>query len=200
MIGAFTAPVGEFLLRLERLAAGAVVSGIGALVDIAGVVDRLDEFAAAGVVALLAGLDEVVERDVERVPDLLELPGHLVNVGFRLEVQFAGALRHLDRVLVVAHQEMDRGAFHPAEPGLHIGPDLLEGRADVRAAVGVVDRRRDVIAGFCVCHPHPRSRVAGRAALVRPREGADRVPGRYSVAPGPSAVRSPLPALPIPLR
>ena len=54
-------------------------------------------------------------------------------------------LGHLDRVLVVAHQEMDVEAFHPPEAGLHVGPDLLERRADVRPAVGIVDRRRDEI-------------------------------------------------------
>ena len=60
-------------------------------------------------------------------------------------------------VLVVAHQEMDRAAFHAAEPGLHVGPDLLERGADVRPAVGIVDRRRDVIARLVVHHPLPRS-------------------------------------------
>ena len=114
------------------------------LVDVARVVHRLDELAAAGVMALFAGLDEVVVGDVQRAPDLLELAGHLVDVGLGVDPQLAGAQGHLVGVLVVAHQEVDRGTFHPAEPGLDIGADLLERRADVRPAVGIVDRRRDV--------------------------------------------------------
>ena len=61
---------------------------------------------------------------------------------------------------------MDRVALHPAEPGLDVGADLLERRADVRAAVGIVDRRREIIACLCVVHhPDPRSpaRRSGRA-------------------------------------
>ena len=120
---------------------------VDALVDVAGVVDLLDELAAADVVPLLAGLDEVVVGDLQGVPDLLELAGHVVDVRLGLEAQLPGSLRHLDGVLVVAHQEVDRGSFHPAKPGLDVGADLLERRADVRPAVGVVDRRRDVELG-----------------------------------------------------
>ena len=42
--------------------------------------------------------------------------------------------------------------FHPAEPRLDVGADLLERRADVRPAVGIVDRRRDVKSRRVVCH------------------------------------------------
>ena len=87
----------------------------------------------------LAGLDEDVVADVERVPDLAELPGHVVAVGLRVLAQFGGPLRHLDRVLVVAHQEEDVEALHAAVAGLHVGAELLERGADVRPAVGVVD-------------------------------------------------------------
>ena len=104
----------------------------------------LDELAAAGVVALLAGLDEVVVGDLQGGPDFLELAGHVVDVGFGLEAELPGAERHLVGVFIVAHQEMDLATFHPAEPGLNVGPDLLERRADVRAAVGIVNRGRDV--------------------------------------------------------
>ena len=173
------AALGDLLLGLERLAAVAIMAGVRPLVDVARVVDRLDELPAADVVAFLARLDEVVERDVEGVPDLLELPGHLVDVGLGLEVQLAGALGHLDRVLVVAHQEMDGGPFHPAEPGLDVGADLLERRADVRAAVGIVDRRGQIVASLCVASCP--SSIPGSPA--RPPRSAHRNAGERACVP-----------------
>ena len=50
-----------------------------------------------------------------------------------------------DGVLVVAHQEVDRVPLHSAKSSLHVGSDLLERRADVRTAVGIVDRRGESI-------------------------------------------------------
>ena len=144
-----------------------------------GVVDGLDELLAADLVAVLAGLDEVVERDLERLPDLAELAGHVVDVGLGRDPEFLGALRDLDRVLVVAHLEVDGVPFHPAEPRLDVGPDLLEGRADVRPAVGVVDRRRDVEPGrVALAHRSDRlpigsgtyGRLISKSDTGRPRD------------------------------
>ena len=101
------ATVDQFLLGLERLAAVAVQPRIRLLVDVPRVVDRLDELLAAGVMALFARLDEVVEEISERLPDVAELPRHVVDIGLRLDPEFLGALRDLDGVFVVAHQEMD---------------------------------------------------------------------------------------------
>src|SRR5262249_39231190 len=75
----------EVLLRLERLTALAVPALVTPLVDVAVVVHLLDELAAALVVARLARLDEVVEADLQGAPDLLELPGHVVAVGLRVQ-------------------------------------------------------------------------------------------------------------------
>src|SRR5208337_4780959 len=144
VVGALAARLGHFLLGLERLAAGTVMPRVDALVDVAGVVHGLDELAAADVVPLFAGLDEIVVRDLERAPDLLELPGHVVHVGFGFEAKLLSTQGHLVGVLIVPHQEVNRGALHAAKPGLDVSPDLLERRADMRPAVGVIDRRRDV--------------------------------------------------------
>ena len=127
-----------------RDAAVAVETGVRLLVDIARVVDGLDELLAADVVASFRGLDEVVVGDLQRRPDLAELAGHIVDVGPGLDAELLGGLLDLDGVLVVAHQEVDRVSLHPAEPSLDVGADLLERGADVGPAVGVVDRRGDI--------------------------------------------------------
>src|SRR5207249_3684058 len=101
MVRTDAARLGHLLLRLERLAALAVKALVLALVNPAVVVDSLNEFAAPFMVPRFTGLDEVVVTDVERAPDLLELPGHLIAVGFGRLPQLSGALRYLDRVLVV---------------------------------------------------------------------------------------------------
>src|SRR5262249_7274402 len=102
------------------------------------------ELAAAGVMPHLAGLYEVVVADIESAPDLLELPGHVVAVGLGVLFQLGGALGDLDRVLVVAHEEVDAQPLHAAIAGPHVGADLLERRADVGPTVGVVNRRGQI--------------------------------------------------------
>ena len=181
----------DLLLGLERLAAVAVAARCRLLVDVAGVVDRLDELPAADVVPLLAGLDEVVERDLERLPDLLELPGHVVDSRpWARGPARRRAAATLIGVLVVAHQEVDGVALHPAEPGLHVGADLLERRADVRPAVGIVDRRGDDSSALCVRHPHPRSPARRSGRLIRPSQSATR-PASIFRRSRTAAVRSP---------
>src|SRR5262249_26248314 len=143
VIGTAASPLFDFFLGLERLAAIAVVTGIDAFVDVAGVEHRLDELAASHMVSLFAGLDELVVRDVERAPDISKLPGHFVYILLGVDAQLAGALRYFDCVFVVPHQKMDGNAFHAAESRLNISADLLERGADVWAAVGIIDRRGD---------------------------------------------------------
>src|SRR5262249_20179472 len=105
VVGTAPASLLDLLLRLELLAALAVEALVLALVNVAVVEDLLDELAAALVMPRLAGLDEIVEGDFQRAPDLLELTGHVVAVFLRITAQLGGLLRHLDRVLGVAHQE-----------------------------------------------------------------------------------------------
>ena len=104
----------------------------------------LNKLLAPRVMPRFARLYEVVEADVEGAPDLLELVGHVVAVGLGVAAELGGAARHLHGVLVVAHQEVDLETLHAPVARLHVGADLLEGGADVRQAVGIVDRRGDV--------------------------------------------------------
>ncbi len=156
MVGASSTGLLDFLLGFERFTARAVVASIDPLIQIARVVHGLDKLAASDMVPLFTGLDEVVVRNVERPPDILELSSHFVDVLLGFHAQLSRALGHFDGVLVVAHQEMNGVALHPSKSSLHVGSDLLERSADVRATVGVVDRRGDQIARLVVHHPDPR--------------------------------------------
>src|SRR5262249_49838062 len=126
-------------LGLERFATLAVEPLVGPLVDEAVVEDLLDELAAADVVACLTGLDEIVVTDVQSAPGRLELRRHFVAVRLRVLPEFSSTARHLDGVLVVAHEEEDLVSFHAPVAGLDVGAELLECGADVRPAVGIVD-------------------------------------------------------------
>src|SRR5262249_22868873 len=165
----------------------AVPPTVIALVDVPVVVHLLDELAATLMVPRAAGLDERVVADVERLPDLLELAGHVVTVVLRLLAEFRGAVRHFYRIFVVAHQEEDAVSLHAAVASLYVGADLLKRGADVRAAVRVVDgggqkklrrgvghgrpsvqrsRNRDILSGS-----EAPSRRGGQRANVRPHTG-----------------------------
>lgn len=157
MVGTQPVVFGVLLVGLELLAAVAVPALVATLVDVAVVVDLLDEGAAALLVPLVTGLDEDVGADAQGVPDLAELPGHVVAVLLRLLPQLGGPLRHLDGVLVRPHQEKDVITLHAPVACLHVGADLLEGGADVRPAVGVVDGGGQVKA----------CRVGHRATILR---------------------------------
>src|SRR5262249_47969517 len=124
----WTDPAGvlDLLFRLERLAAFAVKPFVVGLNNVPVVVNLLNELPASLMVPLFAGLDEVVEADLERAPYLLELAGHVVAVFLRVAAHFGSLLGHLDGVLVVAHQEMDLVTLHAPIAGLDVGADLFE--------------------------------------------------------------------------
>ena len=71
--------VDELVLGVVRLARDAVEAFVGAELDVARVVDRLQELLHRLVVARLGRADEVVVGDVERVPRVAEAPRGLVD-------------------------------------------------------------------------------------------------------------------------
>src|SRR5262249_46092287 len=149
----------------------AIPAFVGPLVDVPVVEHCLYKLLAADVVALLAGLNEVVVADLQGTPDLLELTGHVVHVLLRVAAQLGRPAGDLDRVLVVAHQEVDVVTLHAAVAGLHVGAELLEGGADVRPAVGVVDRGGQV-KSIALGHDwsRPSSRGPGSLYLLSRRK------------------------------
>ena len=137
-------PVDQILLLLEGLAGHAVPAFVVSLVDVAPVVAGLRQLLDRRAMARLGRADEVVERDVELLPDRTKLLFHLVAVFERIHAPFERALVDVLRVLVVAHQEMRLAPRETLVAGDDVGGDLLVRRAEVRAAVDVVDGCREV--------------------------------------------------------
>jgi hypothetical protein len=94
-------------------------------------------------VPLLRGADEVVVGDVAGAAQIAELDGDLVDVLLRRDAAGACRLLHLLAVLVEPGEEMDFVPHQPAEPRDDVGQHLLIGVAEVRRAVGVIDRGGD---------------------------------------------------------
>ncbi len=94
--------------------------------------------------ARLRGADEVVVGAVEHVFHLPEHGG--VAVGQRLhgDAFLVGRLLHLEAVLVGAGQMKNVAAVEALEARDRVGRQRRVGVADVRHAVGIENRRRDV--------------------------------------------------------
>ena len=144
MVRALPPMLGRLLLRLERLATRAIQPLVRLLVNVPRVMHGLDKLLAPRMMPRLARLNKVIKRNPKRPPHLLKLPGHVIHVSLRRNPQLLGPLRHLHRVLVIAHQEEDVEPLHPPKPRLHVRPDLLKRRPDMRPAVRIINRRRDV--------------------------------------------------------
>ena len=65
----------------------------------------LHELLDAGLVPRLGRPDEIVERDVQPLPDVEELRRHAIAVRQRILAELARLPKHVLRVLVVAHDE-----------------------------------------------------------------------------------------------
>ena len=116
-----TVAVDEVFLLLELLAADAVPALVHAFVDVAGVVEPLDQGGDALGMPRLGRPDEIVERDVEVLPGPAEFVLHPVAVGQRIEPLFHRALVHVLRMLVVPHQETGLEAAQPFVAGDDVG-------------------------------------------------------------------------------
>ena len=137
-------PVDEVLLLLEGLARHAVPAFVMPLEDVAGGGHLLHELLHAGRVPRLGRPNEIVEGNVQTFPDVEELHGHAIAVRERILTELAGLPEDVLRVLVVAHQEM---GLDPAEPLVtrdDVGGNLLVRRPEMRAAVHVINSRRQV--------------------------------------------------------
>ena len=93
----------------------------------------------------LRGADEAVERHVEPLVHLPEAAGIARGEFGDAKPLALGGLHHLQAVLVGAGQEEHILAVEPLKPRQRIGRDRLVGVADVRNAVGIVDRGGDEI-------------------------------------------------------
>jgi hypothetical protein len=132
-------PVDEILLLPEGFARDAVPAFVDPFIYVAGVVAPLCELLHRGAVARFGRADEVVERDVQRRPDVAESLLHLPAVRQRIEPRFDRLLVDVLRVLVIPHEEVRVHAAEALVARHHVGGDLLIGLAGVRPSVHVVD-------------------------------------------------------------
>ncbi len=95
-------------------------------------------------VARLGRADEVVVGEAEQPRHLTKSFGVAVRELARRETSLGRCLLHLEAVLVGAGEEEDILAVEPLEACNGIGGNRLVGVADVRLAVGIGDRGRDV--------------------------------------------------------
>ena len=142
VIGALA--VDELVLALERLAADAIEAGVDVLVDVAVVVDLLEELLDEGLVSLVRRPDEVVDRRVDPLRQLLPGDGDLVDVLLRREPLLLGHARNLVGVLVDPRQEVRPLAPLPVMAHEDVADDGRVRVTDVRRRVDVVDGCRQV--------------------------------------------------------
>src|SRR5262249_26557672 len=103
-----------------------------------------DQRADAALVVVGGGAHEAVIRDRQPAPHVFEATGDAVYEFLRRDAALGRCLRDLLSVLVEAGQEVDVVASHAPIARDDVGSDLLVRVADVRVAVCVVDRGREV--------------------------------------------------------
>ena len=136
--------VDELVLGLERLAADAVEPRVDVFVDVAVVVDPLQELADEGLVALVARADEEVRLGVQARREVAPDLGDLVDVVLRVEALALSDPPDLRRVLVDAGEEERLLAALAMMPREDVRRDRRVRVADVGLVVHVVDRRGHV--------------------------------------------------------
>ena len=131
--------VDELVLVLEGLAADAIEPGVDVLVDVAVVVDALQEVLDEALVALIGRPDEVVDRRVDARRQLLPRDDDLVDVLLGREPLLRSYPRHLVGVLVDSREEVRLLAALPVMAHEDVGRDRRVRVADVRRRVDVVN-------------------------------------------------------------
>ena len=162
---------GQVALVPETLAGGAVQAAVGALLDVAGGAQLVDERLHEGLVLGVGRADEEVVGRVDAPRQVLELGRHLIDVLAWREPARLGGLGDLGAVLVGAGEEEDVVALLAMEAGEDVGGDRRVGVTQMRLAVDVVDRGGDVVAHRQASLPLGLGLVAQR--LLRVAVGAD---------------------------
>ena len=132
--------VDQLLLLLEVLTRHAIGPAVGAEVDLAPVVEALNEGLDPVRVPLLRRADEVVVRDLEPAPDLGPFRDHLIHPFLGAHVSFRGRPGNVDAVLVGPGQEPHVVAAEASVPGHEVAGHDLVRRPDMGLGVDVRDR------------------------------------------------------------
>ena len=130
--------------RPEGLAFGAVLALVGTLVDVALLVELLEDLLHGLDVALVRGADEVVVLDVHQLPQVLGGGDDLIDKFLGRLAGLRGLALDLLAVFVRAGEEVGVVAELLFEARHRVGGHGGVGVADVHVAAGVVDGRGDV--------------------------------------------------------
>src|SRR5207247_180843 len=127
--------VDEIGLVLELLAADAVEPRVDVLVDVAVVVDALEELLDEALVPLVGRADEEVVLSIDTPRQLAPVVGDAVDVLLWVEPLLLGDSEHLGRVLVCTREEEGLVAALAVMPDDYVGRDGRVRVADVRRRV-----------------------------------------------------------------
>ena len=133
------------VLVVVGLVAHRIPSGIFVEIDVAGLLHALPDADRGGMMARLCGADVIVVRAIQPLDHGLEARHVARHQLARRQLLPRRRLQHLDAVLVGAGEEEHIVAVEPHETGNGVGRNDFVGVADMRHAVGVSDRGRDVI-------------------------------------------------------
>ena len=136
----------ELLLGVEAFAAVAVVAAVFAVVDVALVVEALEQDLHGLLVIGIGGADEAVVLDVELGPEIAEQAGDAVHEFLRGLACGVGGLHDLVAVFVGAGLHTGVFAEHTVEALQSVGHDGGIRMAQMGACVDIVDGRSDVVA------------------------------------------------------
>ena len=134
----------ELQLRPEGLAGGAVPALVFALVDVALLVELLEDALHAFHMPLVGGTDEIVVLDVHQLPQLLDARHDVIYIGLGRDALVDGLALDLLTVLVGAGEEVHVIARQLLEAGHGVRGGGAVGVADVQVVAGVVDGGCDV--------------------------------------------------------
>ena len=148
------AAVLELGLGPETLAGLAVHALVGALVDVALVVQGGEDLLHALHMVIVGGADEAVIADVHGLPQVLDGSHDLVHVLFRGHALGGGLVLDLLAVLVGAGQEQHVLALGAVVAGQRVAGHGGVAVADVQLVAGIVDGGGDV-KSFLVHWAHP---------------------------------------------
>ena len=154
----FAAAVGAFAvyklaLRPKTFARGAVPALVLALVDIALLIELLEDLLHRPDVARIGGADELVVRSADAVPNGADDTRDVVDIGLRGDARLFRLLFDLLAVFVRARLEADVVALHALETDDGVRQNGFVSVADVRLARSIGDRRRYIIIALHIVSP-----------------------------------------------
>ena len=136
--------VDKFLFGIEAFAARAVMAAELAEIDVAVVIDFLEELLDEAHVLRVGGAHEVVVLDIQFRPEIPEVRAYLVDKFLRAPALLRRGLGNLVTVLVGAGEEAHILAPQLVKTGKGVADDRGIGMAEMRVGVDVINRGRDI--------------------------------------------------------